>query len=387
MALTLRRPLERPRRRELPDATKRLIGLGTTALAVLVLVLVFHPPTLPWRQPLRMHLHASSFGELNQAASVYLGGVKVGTVDQVRWVGGQPTLDVSIDPGYRDRIHTDASATIRPHGLLGPEYVDLDGGHGAVMPDGGTIPQARIKVAVQVDEVLNTLQPDVRENLKTFLVELSKGSDGRGEDVNAAIKDLGQSHAQLQTVADTLQVRDQDLADFFVYSEQLNRDIQYAPIDAQIADTDPVLQALVNVEDGMGTGIDETANTMRQFDVVMDGNQQNLAYVLQNLAPNMVRLRTAVAAGDRLVVGVNPSLPSLMTAVMETKSAFSYSDANGHYVKVMSITGACTIGAPAGCGTPTGQVSGSQPPTMQQSAPTGQSDQQLIQALLGQGTP
>ncbi len=368
-------------------ASRRLIGLGTTAIALVALVLVFRPPTLPWNQPLHLHLAASSFGELNPAAAVYLGGVKVGSVESIRSDHGQPTLDVSIDPAYRDRVHLDASATIRGHGLLGPQYIDLDGGHAGGMPEGGTIPPGRVKVAVQLDEVLNTLQPDVRENLKTVLVELAKGSDGRGQDVNSAIHALGQSHAQLQSVADTLHGRDQELADFFMYSEQLNRDIQYAPIDRQIADTDPVLQALVNVEDSLGSGIDETANTLRGLNVVMDGNQQNLAYILQNLAPNMIRVRTAVAAGDRLVVGINPSLPSLMAAAVETKSAFSYSDAAGHYVKVMSISGPCTAGLPANCGTPSGTVSGAGQPSAQASTPTQTSDEQLIKALLGTGSP
>jgi len=368
-------------------AGKRFIGLGTTAAAVLALVLVFRPPTMPWSQPLHMHLAASSFGELNPSAAVYLGGLRVGSVQSVRTDRGQPVLDVSIDPAYRDRIHRDASATIRGHGLLGPQYVELDGGHVGGMPEGGTIPPGRVKVAVQLDEVLNTLQPDLRENLKTVLIELSKGSDGRGEDVNSAIHALGQSHAQLQTVADTLHGRDQELADFLTYSEQLNRDLQYAPIDRQIADTDPVLQALVNVEDSLGSGIDETANTLRGLNVVMDGNQQNLAYILQNLAPNMIRIRAAVAAGDRLVVGVNPSLPSLMAAAVETKSAFSYSDANGHYVKVMSITGPCTAGLPASCATPSGSVTAPGQPPAQSSMPNQTSDEQLIRALLGTGGP
>lgn len=381
MGLALRRPRERIQRRAFAAPSRRLVGLATTALAVLVLVVVFRPPVLPWTRPLHMHVQASSFGALNQSASVYLGGVKVGSVERVDWVRGQPVLEVSIDPAYRSRVHRDASATIRPHGLLGPQYLDLDGGRVGEMPDNGTIAQGRVKVAVQLDEVLNTLQPDVRENLKTFLIEMSKGSEGRGADVNEAIHALGQSHQELQTTADTIQVRDQELADFFVYSEQLNRDLQYAPIDRQIADTDGVLQSLVNVEDSLGSGIDETANTLRSLDIVMDGNQQNLAYVLQNLAPNMIRLRTAVAAGDRLVVGVNPSLPALMTAVVETKSAFSYSDADGHYVRIMPVN---TV-----TGTRSGDVHSSTPPKGPAAPNTGSgstsTDQQLIQALMSGG--
>lgn len=372
----------------------RLIGMVATAGAITLMVLVFHPPTLPWATPLHVHLQAAGFGELNKNASVDLGGVKVGQVDQIRWSGGRAVLDLSIDPSYAGRIHRDASATIRPHGLLGPQYIDLDGGRSGTMPEGGTIPLDHVHVAVQLDEVLNALQPDVRENLKTFLVELANGSDGRGQDVNDALKALGQSSSDLRVTADTLQQRDQDLGDFFVYSEQLNREMQYAPIDAQIRDTDPVLAGLVAIEDDIGTGIDHTANVMYGLNIVMDGNSGNLATALSMAPGTITRLRTALAAGDQLVVGINPSLPSLMTAVVYTKSAFSYTDANGHYVKVLTVTGAGTIGLPQSPSNPGPNAGPNQPSNQQSSGPPAPpapapaptatlSDQQLINSLMG----
>lgn len=368
-------------RRRSSTALRRGLGLGTTAVAVAVLALVFNPPALPWSAPLHVKLEAANFGALDKNAGVYLGGVRVGTVQQVRWQRGRAVLDLSVDRAYAGSVRQDAAATIRPHGLLGPKYVDLDGGRtGAPMRDGQVIPMSRVHVSTDVDQVLNSLQPDVRDSLKTTLVELAKGSDGRGADVNAALAALGQSSTNLRTVADTLQRRDSDLAGFFSASELFNRDVQSAPIDRQIADTDTVLAALAAVDQHIGGSIDHTAHVVTQLDVVMDGNQQNLSDVLSKSPGTMTRLRTTVAAGSQLETGIQASLPYLMTAVMETKSAFSYTDANGHYVKVEALSGACSAGAPAGCGTPTGSVA--QPSGNSAPPSSTTSDQQLIQMLM-----
>jgi virulence factor Mce-like protein len=365
--------------------------MATMAGALLLTLITFHPPTMPWNAPLRLHLEAAGFGTLNKAASVELGGVKVGNVDAVRWQNGHAVLDVSVDRAYADKVHQDASASIRPHGLLGPKYVDLEGGRTGRMSDGGTIPLSRVHVAQDVDQVLNSLQPDVRDNLKTIFIEFGNASNGRGQDVNDALRALGQSAQDLRTVSETLSGRSDDLAMFFVYSEQLNRDVQYAPIAAQIRDTDAVLTALVEVEHQMADGIDQTAIVVRQLDIVMDGNSQNLAYVLQHSPATVLRLRTVIAAGDQLVTGISPGpTEALMTAVMETKSAFSYSDANGHYVRVLSIGSSCTAGMPGAgvCSTPNGRVGpgGAATPQSQAGPRSSTSDQQLINLMLS-GSP
>lgn len=378
-------------RRDNPLAIRRLVGLGTTVLALVVLALVFNPPALPWSAPMHVRLEAGDFGNLDKNAGVYLGGVRVGTVQSIQWQRGRAVLDLTVDRAYAGKVHADAGATIRPHGLLGPKYVDLDGGHAGHLRDGGTIPMARVHVTTDVDQVLDSLQPDVRDSLKTTLVELAKGSDGRGADMNDALRSLGQSAASLTQVANTLQVRDQDLGQFFADSEALNRDLQYAPIDRQITDTDTVLSGLAAVDQHIGGSIDHTANVVAQLDVVMDGNQKNLADVLSKSPGTMTRLRTVLAAGTQLETGIQSSLPYLMSAVMETKSAFSYTDANGHYVKVEAVSGPCTLGAPAGCGTPVGSVGGpgspGGPPAPAPPPTSTTSDQQLIQMLMGGGAP
>ena len=333
-------------------ARSRLIGLATTAGAALLLVALFHPPALPWSPTLRFSLEAASFGELNPQASVELGGIKVGSVDGLELHGGHPLVRVTVDRAYAGLLHADTSAAIRPHGLLGPRYVQLDGGRRGRLADGATIPVSRVHVSTELDEVLNALQPDVRQSLQTLIVELGAANDGRGQDVNTALQSLGAATDDLATVTATLHRRDQDLAGWVVASERLDRDLQSAPLGAEIRDTNQVLSGLVQVDGSIGHGIDHTASTLQALDVVLDGNAANLSRTLDDAPATVTRLRTVLASASGLVDGVNPAVPSLMTAVVETESAFSGSDANGHFVRVMTLSGSCTVGLNAGCASP-----------------------------------
>jgi len=56
-------------------------------------------------------------------------------VDRIEYSHGVALLHVSISPQYASSIHSDATATISPHGLLGPKYVELSPGHGSPMPE------------------------------------------------------------------------------------------------------------------------------------------------------------------------------------------------------------------------------------------------------------
>src|SRR5207245_10259265 len=122
--------------------------------------------------------------------------------------------------------------------------------------------------------VSTTFQPDVRDNLKVFLDEMSNAADGHGQNMNAAFKSLGDASQDLATTTAVLHQRDQDLADFITASEILNRDLQFAPIDSQITSTDQVLSGLVQVEDSMGNGFDHTAIFAAELNVAMSGNSQ-----------------------------------------------------------------------------------------------------------------
>ena len=350
----------------------RFVGLLVTAVAVAFAIIVFIPFSRPFSHPLRVQLQAGAYGEMNPGAWVELRGTKVGSVDRIDFKDGYSLVHLVIDPQYAGQLHADLTAAVRPHGLLGPKYVDLQGGTSGQLREGTIIPLSRTTVSTDVDQVLNSLQPDVRANLKTIFIELGRAADGRGAAMNAAFQALGQSSADVSTTTTVLSHRADDLADLIAASEKLDRDLQNAPIDRQIADTDLVLSGLVKVEDAIGSGIDHTSAVTRELDTVMSGNAGNLAHILAGGPATVNQLRVVASELDAVIVGVNPALPCLMQAVLETRSAFSGRDANGHYVRVQIV--------PINNGSPPPSSCSSRSPTSQ-AAPL--HDQDLIALFLG----
>jgi len=338
-------------------AGARLLGLLIAVGAITFAILVFIPFSMPWNRTLHLQLEAGAYGELNPGAWVELSGAKVGSVDSVSSKDGHALIQVSIDAPHASQLHGDTTAAIRPHGLLGPNYVYLQGGTTGSLHDGSVIPLSRTSVATGFDQVLNALQPDVRANLKTIFVELGRAADGRGAAMNAGLQALGQSAPDLSTTTAVLHNRSDDLAGLINASEQLDRDLQRAPIDRQIADTDLVLTGLVQVEDSIGSGIDHTAAVTQELDTVLSGNGANLAHVLAKGPATVNELRTVASELDAVIVGINPALPCLMQAVLETKSAFAGQDANGHYVRVQVVPTGMGGAPPSSCvGSPTSQA-------------------------------
>jgi phospholipid/cholesterol/gamma-HCH transport system substrate-binding protein len=314
-----------------------IVGLAVAVLAILFVLVSFVPQARPWRNDMHLKVRAAAFGQINQGAWVELSGSKVGSVDRVEFQDGYSLIHLTIEPRYFDQLHSDASAAIRPHGLLGPKYVFLDGGSGlGTLKDGSTIPLSRSTVGTDFDQILNSLQPDVRDNLKTIFVELGRASEGRGADMNATFKALGSSSGDISRTS-VLHDRAEDLAALITASEQLNRDLQDAPIDRNLVDTDRVLTALVAVEESLGKGFDRTASVAQKLDVALRGNSANLAQILAKGPRTMTHLQRMALELDAILTGINPALPSLMQAVMETKSAFQGRDGNGHYVRVQVV--------------------------------------------------
>jgi ABC-type transporter Mla subunit MlaD len=294
-------------------------------------------------------IQAPAFSQLGQGASVDLAGTRVGQFDGVTMSHGMPLINVQIDGNDARLLHADASATIEPHGVLGTQFIELSGGSTGSLAAGDVIPASRVHVAVTLDQVLNTFQPAELQSLQTLIVQLGIASANRGQDVNQTLKALSDASDSLTGVTGTLRQHDQGLSSIIDSSQQLNQSLQNSPLSAQIKDTDEVLAALANVDGSMGQGIDHTASVLSDLDVVLNGNTGNLSYTLSKAPQVAAQLRTLLSEGTTLIKGINPALPSLMTSVVEAESAFGGTDANGHYVRVMSVTGGCTVGLNFGC--------------------------------------
>ena len=130
-------------------------------------------------------------GSILPGNDVRVDGVNAGLVKKVRLVDGKAHLTLAVGGAFTP-LHTDAKAAIRPVSLLGERFVDLDRGSAAapVLGDGGVIPEAQTRRAVDLQEVLDAVDDPTGDALAALLVGLGQGMDGRGADAGAAIDAL-----------------------------------------------------------------------------------------------------------------------------------------------------------------------------------------------------
>lgn len=123
--------------------------------------------------------------------TVKIGGVPAGKIVDITLNAQDDAvvkmeLDASAAP-----LGAGATAKVRPVNLLGEKYIDLDPGDlSRPMPEGSTIRKDKTAVPVELDDVINILDPDTRGRLRLLINEAGVAMTGRGADFNKTLDDL-----------------------------------------------------------------------------------------------------------------------------------------------------------------------------------------------------
>jgi phospholipid/cholesterol/gamma-HCH transport system substrate-binding protein len=328
---------------------------------------------------------------------VRISGVKVGTVTGVGPASGGDTLvAMELDPSYQ--VRGDVRAVVRPKSLLGTQYVELVRTPQSTSPylaSGSTIPVGRTGQSVQIDDVLNNMDPETRQAMSDSLQQLGVALDGRSADLNASLASIDQLTANLRPLAQVGDRRQAELARILV-------------------DLDTIMQALADEQDALGRVVD-SGNTVftgiAQRDQDLGGAIANANGFLGSLdqafstagVTNADRASLAgapptITANSHTLSLTNPSVDQLIPALLlgqvnypndqltvsnqesldlarEWISAFFQHDVNGNSFRITSITpgpsapGSGSSSSPAAPGTapaapaaPTPPAGGSNPP-------------------------
>jgi ABC-type transporter Mla subunit MlaD len=143
---------------------------------------------------------------LRQGATVKVAGVPAGIVTKLVVTRHDTALaTLTLDPGAAP-IGSGASVQVRPTDLLGEHYAQLTVGDlSHPQPSGSFIPDSRTSVPVELDQVLNMLDVNVRTRLRILIDEAGIALAGRGADFNTLLTDLppnlGQATAMLEQVS------------------------------------------------------------------------------------------------------------------------------------------------------------------------------------------
>jgi virulence factor Mce-like protein len=123
-----------------------------------------------------------------RAAGVPIGKVRSKRVDPKI---NRTVATIEIERKYAP-IHTDARALLRQKTLLGETYVELSLGskNGPTVPEGGRLRNERVQASVELDEILDSLDPYTRDAFRTWQRDLGSSVQGRGRDLNDSFGNL-----------------------------------------------------------------------------------------------------------------------------------------------------------------------------------------------------
>lgn len=277
------------------DVGLRLLTVGAVALAVLI------AGSLLLRDGgggYRVSMTLENANQLVKGNQVKVGGVSVGSVAKIALADdGRARIELKIeDEGLRP-LRRGTQATVRSTSLSGisNRYVALLPGpsNGAEIADGGAIPAEGIHGEVDLDEVLNTLDPTVQNDLRAAVRGLGGAFDSQaGKDLNAGIEALNPALSQVGLTEQEI-LRDQVRFERFltesadVVSAVATRDDRLPPL---VANAHASLAAVARRSENLESSLRRLPPTLRQANTTL----VDLRAAVGDLRPT-VRLAQPVA--------------------------------------------------------------------------------------------
>jgi ABC-type transporter Mla subunit MlaD len=226
----------------------------------------------------------------------------------------------------------DAAAAIEPEDLLGDNYLSLSPGSSSA-PLRGPIPTGRTVDAPRLDEVLDSLQPNVRDGLQTLIIEAGLALDQRGGDLARTDVQLRPALAAAGSILSELDTENGSLAAVVPVAERAA-----FQLDARRAEIPIALR-----------GLAQTLRAAAAQAGPLGASVAGLPATLQRIASTSGELAHTAGAGAALARRLGPELSSLTAAMRDLPSLLTrVRDATPALRDALaSATSALVTGAPA----------------------------------------
>lgn len=246
--------------------------------------------TLPMSpEGFRFHASFENASQLQTNAAVRIAGVDVGRVVKVEPDGLRTDATIEIDSSYAP-IPADTRAILRQKTLLGETFVVLTPGSrdAPKLAEDGRLAVENVQPTQPLDRVLGMLDAETRERLQSLFADGATALSGRGDDVNAALGELGPLTTDLEVLLAIL-------------------DRQRASVGGLVRDAGSVLRTV-------GERRAALASFVRAGEAVASVTAQRDSAVTETvraLAPFLERLRSASAAVEATAGAAGPTLAAL----------------------------------------------------------------------------
>lgn len=257
---------------------------------------------------------------------VKIAGVPVGIVTSVDdQPGGQAVVTMHLNNGVTDKLGNEPKAAIRPTTLLGGNYyVELTPGGAAGSPS--AIPASRTTVPVELDRVLETLQPTTRVSTQHTIARLNSSLDSRGRSaLRGIVTDAPRTLRPLGITLRALEGKNPN--DLSVFVTNLKSAAQ--ALSDESSDVDASVRGLSTVSSAIADSSPEVARTVRDLPHTLSTARAGLSAlgttldqlksVSNSALPTARQLSTTLTALDPAIRDLRPVVRDLRPALVDLR--------------------------------------------------------------------
>ena len=271
-------------------------------------------------------------------SDVMMAGVKVGKVRGLEVEGDRAVATLELDEDVAP-LHDGATFTVRAKSLVEESYIEIDDAGEKEVADGGTFDTSSVVPAVQLDDVLNSLDEKTRADVSALLQSTGLATDGTQDEVAAALEGIGNLGREGEDVMSALAAQSADLQQLTVQANEVLTAManqrthlsslttsaasllevtsgQSADVEAVIAAMPPLLGSAAEATDDLST----LATSLAPVAANLEAAAPDLSTALQQLPGVTSSLRGLLPDLDSVLTSAPATLdqvPQLSTQVTE----------------------------------------------------------------------
>lgn len=247
----------------------------------------------------RVVFFAKDVKSLENRGDVRMAGVKVGKVAEqtVTSRGARVVLDLSPEVAP---LHRGAQIRVGMKSVIGLSQVDIVDGDGPELPSDSTLPSKAIKPAVDIDELVETLDPKTRKALSGTLQSLGAATKGGRENVSRLMSGMGHLGREGHEALDAIAAQASDLDELTTEAAQIMRalDTGRGRIATVVQDAHSITRATANQHESL-------QRTVRAMPALLDNAKTataDLSSMSKSLTPVAADLNRAAPALNRALL-------------------------------------------------------------------------------------
>ena len=262
----------------------------------------------PWEDTpfkLKAELSTAQAVTPGQGQTVRIAGVRVGDIARVELKDGRGVVIMDVDPKYRDVIHTDATALLRPKTGLKDMFIELQPGSKSApqAQDGFTIPISNTLPDINPDEIYGALDSDTRDYLKLLVDGAGEGLHRRGGDLREVFRRFEPTHRDLARFTTVVNERRENLRRLIHNLTLLNTELAGKSTDlAQLVDESAaVFRAFASENQNITQAVNELPGALHQTTETL-GKVQRFADVLGPAARDLTPVAPKIDAANKAIL-------------------------------------------------------------------------------------